>query len=309
MPESLPFRLIDAFADRAFSGNSAGVLLTADGLTDEQLQRIACEVNASETAFITGGSDLHRPPRIRWFTPTVEVGFCGHATIAAAHAWAETLGYEKLLKPGAAPLVFESAAGPLTLRPEVVPERESSPVWWLSMPDPSLRADNTNPMKTCEFLGIRLDDLDPAVPIMRSRDNDLIMLLKSWRTLTEMKPNSQMLGEWCARHKLRGICCATTDTLNESTTVVSRFFAPAAGVPEDPVTGSVHGPLAVMLVVNQLVTLRGGRASLTCIQGIPGGRTGLVRALVEADESGYRVRIGGMCHTTISGEIRVPPEE
>jgi PhzF family phenazine biosynthesis protein len=282
------------------------VLLAADGLTDAQMQLVAREVNASETAFLTGGNDLHRPPRLRWFTPAAEVGFCGHATLATAHAWAEALGYSQFIGAGSKPLEFDSAAGRLTLRAEVVPEREDSPLWWLTMPDPSLKPDNTNPMRTCELLGIRMDDLEPAAPIMRTRDDDVILLLKSWQTLVEMKPNQHALGDWSGRHGIRGLCCSTLKTLSESVNVASRFFAPAAGIPEDPVTGSIHGPLAVFLVVNQLVSLSGGRASLTCVQGEPGGRTGLLRVLVESSGSGYRVFVGGMCHTTISGEIRLP---
>src|SRR5262249_23897900 len=147
------------------------------------------------------------------------------------------------------PLEFASAAGRLSLRAELVPRKEDSPLWWLAMPDPSLKRDNTNPMRTCELLGIRIEDLDAAAPVMRTRDDDLILLLKSWRTLAEMKPNFQALADWSQKHGIRGYSCATLDTLCESTNVVSRFFAPAAGIPEDPVTGSVHGPLAVFLVV------------------------------------------------------------
>lgn len=306
MAQTVQFRLVDAFAETPFNGNPAGVVLDADELDDRQMQLIAREVNASETAFVTGANDLHRPPRLRWFTPTREVEFCGHATIAAAFTWSEVVGFRALLGKADAKIAFETAAGLLTLTPEVLSEEDRTLIWWLAMPDPSLKPDSTNPMKMTKLLGLTMDDLEPAAPIMRTRDNDVILLIKSWRALNEMKPNFQELAGLSERRHIRGFCVATRDTLGDFAHVASRFFAPAVGVPEDPVTGSVHGPLAVLLTVNELVPIVGDRAALNCLQGPPGGRTGLVRALVKATPDGYRVSIGGMSHTTLSGEMRVP---
>lgn len=305
MTNSTVFRLVDAFADRPFSGNSAGVLLAADGLTDAQMQLIAREINASETAFICGGNDLHRPARLRWFTPTVEAGFCGHATLAAAHAWAEVIGIETFIGRDAG-LEFETAAGRLLLRAESSPDRDGSVVWWLAMPDPSFHADNTNPMRTCELLGMRADNLVSDTPVVRTRDGDVILLLESWHTLVELQPDFQALAKWSSQHQIRGLCCATRHTLSGSIHVASRFFAPAVGINEDPVTGSVHGPLGAFLVSQGLVGLVDGRALLQCVQGIPGGRCGLVRILIESGNGINCVFIGGRCHTTIRGELRIP---
>ncbi|MFQ5805757.1 MAG: PhzF family phenazine biosynthesis protein [Phycisphaerae bacterium] len=306
MANTVQFRLVDAFAERAYTGNPAGVILDADDLDEKQMQAIAREVNASETAFIIGANDLHRTPRLRWFTPTVEVDFCGHATLAAAHAWSEVVGFRALLGKSDAKIEFETAAGLLRLTPELASGEEDRLIWWLAMPDPSLKPDNTNPMKMTRLLGITMDDLEPAAPIMRTRDDAVILLIKSWRALAEMKPNFQELAALSERHNIRGFCVATRETLSDFAHVASRFFAPALGINEDPVTGSVHGPLAVLLTVNELVPMTRGRAALNCLQGQPGGRTGLVRALVEATAEGYRVSIGGMSHTTVRGELRVP---
>jgi trans-2,3-dihydro-3-hydroxyanthranilate isomerase len=271
------------------------------------MQAIAREVNASETAFITGANDIHQPPRLRWFTPTAEVEFCGHATLAAAHAWAELAGVRALLGRPDGRLEFSTAAGRLTLTPEIPSQESGNLVWWLQMPDPALKPDSTNPMKMTRLLGLSMDDLEPAAPIMRTRDNDVIIMIRSWRALMEMVPNAQELAALSARHNIRGYCVSTCETLSDFVHVVSRFFAPAVGVPEDPVTGSVHGPLAALLTINGLVPMSRNRAALNCLQGQPGGRTGLVRALVEPGSDGYHVSIGGVCHTTIRGELCVPP--
>jgi PhzF family phenazine biosynthesis protein len=144
------------------------------------------------------------------------------------------------------------------------------------------------------------------VPIMRTRDNDLILLIKTWRALVELKPDFQGLRRLCEKHGIRGVCVSTLEALSDFAQVVSRFFAPAVGIDEDPVTGSVHGPLAALLTINELVPMTRSRAALHCLQGPPGGRAGVVRALVEATPSGYRILVGGMTHTTVRGEMCVP---
>ncbi len=301
------FRLVDAFAERPLTGNPAGVVLDADSLTEADMQAVAREVNASETAFILGANDLHAAPRLRWFTPAAEVGFCGHATLAAAHAWSEVLGLRAMLGKPDARVTFRTAAGELTLTPEIVSEERGNLVWWLDMPDPDLKPDHSNPMKMLELLGLAADALDAGVPVMRTRDNDIILLVRSWRALVEARPDFQRLARFSEKHNIRGLCVATLETLSDFVHVVSRFFAPSCGVDEDPVTGSVHGPLAVLLTVNDLVPSAGGRAAINCLQGQPAGRTGIVRALVTRGSGGYRVSIGGACHTTICGELFLPP--
>jgi len=307
MADTLQFRLVDAFADKPFDGNSAGVVLDADRLSDSQMQRIAREINASETAFLSRANDLHRPGRLRWFTPATEVSFCGHATLAAAHAWADAVGLKCQPSQPEPRLDFDTAAGLLSLHAELPSADAEGPLWWLQMPEAALRPDNTNPMRTCELLGMSLDDLEPGAPIMRTRDDDLILLVHSWQRLNELRPNFHELARWSERHRIRGYCVATLNTLSPLTNVHSRFFAPAAGVPEDPVTGSVHGPLAVLLVSSGLVPGARSRFALNCVQGQPGGRTGLVRAMVESTSQGYRVSIAARCHTTLTGDLRVPP--
>jgi PhzF family phenazine biosynthesis protein len=159
----------------------------------------------------------------------------------------------------------------------------------------------------CELLGLHEDDLDAALPPMRTRDDDVIYAVKSWQTLMEMQPRFDELATWCRRHDIRGVCVATTATLADAIDVHSRFFAPAFGVNEDPVTGSVHGPLAAYLVMHGRVRSVDGVSALFCAQSRAGDRSGLVRALVEATPQGYRVRIGGQCFTTLTGELRIPP--
>ncbi len=303
---AVPFRLIDAFAEQPHTGNPAGVVFEADQLTAEQMQLIAREVNASETAFISRLSDLHRPPRLRWFTPAAEVDFCGHATLAAAHAVWELNCLPSARAQNDPHVTFESAAGELRIVPEMLPDPFNIPLWWLGLPTPRLTPDNTNPIRTCQLLGISIDDLDDHFPVTRTQDNDLIFFVKNCPTLFGMQPRFDELAEWCRRFDIRGICVATRATLVDSVAVQSRFFAPAVGVNEDPVTGSVHGPLVAMLIQHGVVPNFSGHAGFNCLQGRSGDRGGLLRALVQPTDQGCHVRLGGLCWTTIVGEITVP---
>jgi PhzF family phenazine biosynthesis protein len=307
MKQTLPFRQVDAFAEQPYRGNPAGVVVDADTLTEAQMQLMAREVNASETAFITRLNDLHRPPRVRFFTPTAEVDFCGHATLGAAQALYE-VGCVDMRKPlGEQGLTLDSRAGELRLTLEMLPEPYSRPMWWLEMPDPGLVPDDTNPVRTCELLGITDAALDPAIPPMRTRDNAVIYMVSDFHILAGMTPQFRELGAWCQRKNIMGVCVATTNTLTPAADVQSRFFAPAIGIDEDPVTGSVHGPLAVLLAIHGVVGRAKGYSGLSCIQGRPGDRGGLVRVIVQATEAGYRARVGGVCFTSIEGEMEVPP--
>lgn len=305
MNADLPFRLVDAFAEHAFSGNPAGVVIGADALSDTQLQHIACEINASETAFLSRLNDLHRPPLLRWFTPTTEVDFCGHATLAAVHAL-----WEWQLLDGdvadTAGVKLATRAGDLTVTAEWLSDPAAPPIWWLQMPAVTLTPEPSNPVKLCQLLGLAPDELDDGLPLMRTQDRDVLVFIRDWNRLQQLQPRFDELGAWCERQSLRGVCVATTATLAPTVQVHSRFFAPAVGVNEDPVTGSVHGPLAVMLVTAGAVPRINDLAALMCAQGQPGRRTGIVRAVVHGATDTYEVLVGGQCHTTLDGTVRVP---
>jgi PhzF family phenazine biosynthesis protein len=122
--------------------------------------------------------------------------------------------------------------------------------------------------------------------------------------LNDIRPDFDRLTGWMAGERLRGVSVATVHTLTPSIHVQSRFFAPTFGVREDPVTGSVHGPLAAYLFQNRRIAVHDGIAGLSCVQGVPGGRAGLVHALVCANDTGAtRVRIAGQAVTVMAGTL------
>lgn len=307
MNTPLEFHLVDAFAQSPYSGNVAGVVFDSDGLTDNQMQLIALEFNAPETTFVLRPTSGEADIRIRWFTPGCEVGFCGHATLGAVHALLESgrLGDVPARADGA--VRIECQAG--LLRARVEEHRAAPPLIWLDMPDVGPKSKHVPLPPLVQKLGIGLDALDPGIPPIRTRDDDIILAVKSLQALLELSPSAAELGRFCKLEQIRGVFVTTTNTLSRGTVVQSRFFAPAAGVDEDPVTGSAHGSLGWHLVECGIVPLTDGRAEFLCAQGKSGGRAGIVHVRVHESGGSRAVQIGGSCVTTASGRLERLPAE
>jgi PhzF family phenazine biosynthesis protein len=310
MVEALEFKLVDAFAVSPYTGNVAGVILKADGLTDAQMQAIAREFNASETVFILEPSSREASVRFRWFTPGCEVDFCGHATLGRVHGLLEAGRFAHALKEPGTVLPIESKAGILTVRIEAPPSPDQPYSIWLDMPNCEPKAQPVVVPPLAKHLGLPNDAVDPAVPPIRTQDDDVILGIKDLQTLLGLTPSMAELGRYCRKQRIRGVCVTTTNVLSAATAVQSRFFAPACGVDEDPVTGSVHGPLGLHVVNSGIVELQAGTADFLCAQAKAGGRAGVVRVVVTRSAGGeLSVRIGGACVTTASGTLQRLPGE
>jgi PhzF family phenazine biosynthesis protein len=205
---SIPYYQVDAFASKLFSGNPAGVCLLTDWLPDIVLQSIAAENNLAETAFVVQRGSFFD---LRWFTPTVEMDLCGHATLAPAHVIFRHLGYRGSV------IRFETRSGTLTV----------------SRNDDLLTLDfPARPAAACEIpsdltAGLR------ARPASAAKSRDYLAVFPTERAVRELQPDMAAL---MRLDSLGIIVTAPGDDCD----FVSRFFAPRAGVPEDPVTGSAH---------------------------------------------------------------------
>ena len=205
---SIPYYQVDAFTDRLFAGNPAGVGVLTDWLPDATLQAIAAENNLAETAFIVqreGHFDL------RWFTPTLEMDLCGHATLASAHVIFQHLGDRD------SAVRFQTRSGRLT----VTREREL-----LTLDFPS------RPAVPCPTPADLIAGLG-ATPMGTAKARDYLAVFDSEQTVRNLKPDMAAL--------MRLDCLGIIATApGKQCDFVSRFFAPRAGVPEDPGTGSAH---------------------------------------------------------------------
>lgn len=261
---------VDAFADRLFTGNPAAVMVLDSPLPDALMLAIAAENNLSETAFVVPEGDAYA---IRWFTPSLEAAFCGHATLASAHVLMAELG----------------VSGPLTFTTREVGTLRvigSDGRYVLDLP----RIDAT-PM---EAIPPALAEIIPGgwVEVVRNFEN-IFVVLATPEAVRAFAPNAARiaaLGEGC----LAVTAAGGTDHDGNPVDFVSRYFAPGHGIEEDPVTGSTHATLAPYWAG------RLGRDELTAFQD--SARGGRVGCRVTAD----RVALTGQAVTYLKGSIRLP---
>ncbi len=262
---SLTITQVDAFTSEPFSGNPAAVCLLPAPVDAAWMQRVAREMNLSETAFLVrrevGGFDL------RWFTPAIEVDLCGHATLASAHV----LWEEGHLPPGA-PAVFHTRSGRLSA------ELRGG---WIEMDFPAEPAEPTTaPEGLAAALGVK--------PTYVGRNRfDYLVEVDTPTTVQRLTPDYSRLAEI----DTRGII-VTARAESQGLDFVSRFFAPRTGIDEDPVTGSAH------CCLGPYWQSRLGRDTFTARQ--VSKRGGLVKVVVR----GERVILSGQAVTVLRGELR-----
>lgn len=267
-------RIVDAFTDRAFAGNPAGVLLLDAFPEDTWLQNVAAEVNHAETAFAHplpphGEADW----ALRWFTPTTEVDLCGHATLATAHVLQAT---------GTAdgPVRFATRSGILTTT--------AHPDGTVTMDFPTAPLTPLTPAEVPAGAAQALGAEPLAVYDTGASLGDLLVELADEKTVRALTPDHKAL----AQHSRRGIIAtARAEDPTRGYDFVSRGFFPNVGIDEDPVTGSAHTALAPFW------SQRLGRAELTGLQA--SARSGLVRTELRGD----RTLLTGRAVTVIDGEL------
>ncbi len=263
-----PLYQVDAFTAEPFSGNPAAVCLLDGDADPAWMQRVAAEMNLSETAFLRPGGEAGRYG-LRWFTPAVEVELCGHATLASAHV----LFTEGLAEAGPE-LRFDTASGPLAAH------RDADGAIWLDFPaTPAIPVDP--PAGLVEALGG-----GAARWVGRGRFDYLVELADE-QAVRDLAPDVRRLEGLGSR----GVIVTAAGDGSGGHDFVSRFFAPGAGIDEDPVTGSAHCALGPFWAE------RLGRAELTGFQA--SARGGLVRVRPQGD----RVLLGGQAVTVLRGQL------
>lgn len=261
----IPYYQVNAFTANPFGGNPAGVCPLKQWLPDETLQQISAENGLSETAFFLDEGDvLH----LRWFTPAVEVDLCGHATLASAFVLFNELGRsEEALR-------FRTRSGTLGVSKQgelLELDFPSRPATACAMPE-----------KLVQALGRR-----PSA-VLKSRD--YLALFSDAVEVAALKPDMELL----AQLDCLGVIVTAQSAQSNTVDFVSRFFAPGAGVPEDPVTGSAHCTLIPFWAE------RLGKSELVAKQISRRGGDLFCRY------AGERVFIGGRALVYCRGELEVP---
>lgn len=338
--------LVDAFTEEPLAGNVAGVVPDAVGLSDDRMGRIAAELGASETAFLTpvegangavdddtegtaadvegtadddigGTADAGSHRRVRYFTPTDEVDLCGHATIAS---------YAALFADGAID------AGEHVLRTNVgdlaITVTESGRVW-MRQGSPTVETVDVDADRLGAVLGVdpaALRDVGADLPVAVASTGlpFLVVPVNFLERLGEADPDMRAVKELSAEFDVAGVYAFTFDTLEAESTLHGRAFAPAVGVPEDPVTGTASG--AVGGYLREVGAFDGDfPAEVRCEQGHFLDRPGYVGVRVEASDAAdgddqnvaadgataedeVTVTVGGDAVVSVDGEIRLPEE-
>jgi len=254
---------VDSFTDRPFAGNPAGVCILSEPKTELWMQSVAKEMNVAETAFLVPQGDDFS---LRWFTPAVEVDLCGHATLASAH-----ILWESGALTHGAEARFHTKSGLLTA---------NQADGWIVLNFPSTPPEPADmPPLVGEAIGV------PAVYCGKS-PFDYLIEVESEAIVRELNPDLRKI----ATASARGVI-VTARSSSADQDFVSRFFAPQAGVDEDPVTGSAHCALGPYW------RSKLGKDSMLAYQASPRG--GFVRVTVQGD----RVLLGGKAVTVLKAEL------
>jgi trans-2,3-dihydro-3-hydroxyanthranilate isomerase len=244
---SLRYRVVDVFADCPLEGNPLAVFPSASELDDVTMQRIARELNLSETVFIRPSSRSDCAVSVRIFTPLKEMEFAGHPTVGASFVILE----EGLVPRSSEHFVLEEKVGPVPIRVE----RASPPLFWLTTP-PIMEGRCYEHELCAQVLGLSRADLMDAPPQLLSAGNPTVFVALKSRQAVD---RAWLSADGCAT--LRGpeaapMCVFVFTPVDEG--AYSRMFAPDYGIPEDPATGSSTGPLARYMLRHGMVSGQAG---------------------------------------------------
>lgn len=270
---------LDAFADQLFAGNPAAVVPLDEWLPDEQMQRIAAENNLAETAFYVkkkGDGQYH----IRWFTPTIEVDLCGHATLATGYVVFFLEGQDQ---PQLEQIFFESRSGTLK-----VCRSENG---WLTLDFPADVVQKATLQPPALVASVK----EKPVAVFKGK-TDYMLVYETQQQIEALAPDFREMNNIPARGVIVTAPGRQTDT--EPVDFVSRFFGPQTGIDEDPVTGSAHTTLVPYWAE------RLGKKELTARQ--LSARGGYLRCKLTGDDTKpARVDISGQVQLYMTGEIKV----
>ncbi len=303
---TLKFYQADVFTAQPFGGNPVAVFPDAQGLTDDQLQQIAREMNLSETVFVFPPSDPAAVVRLRIFTPTQEIPFAGHPVVGTFYVLAR-LGMLATPEPvtrvvqecniGLFPVELHARDGQVT---RVV----------MTQPEPQFlgTVEGTEDLyKVASALGLSKHVISDTKWPIEVVSTGLPVMIVPVRTLTgvrSIRPDASAIMDVCDRFGANGMMVFTTVTVEPSATVHARMFAPSIGILEDPATGSASGALGAYLVQNGVVDV-GPMTELLIEQGYEMERPSNILVRVESDDDAIQsVKVGGQVVMVVEGTLR-----
>lgn len=292
------YRLVDVFTDQRFSGNPLAVFTDARGLDTERMQRIARELNHTETTFVFPPFDASHDYSVRIFSPHAELPRGSYPSIGTAFALSQE-------RAAAVPaprnrMVFDEASGPVSvsLVSPVTTTKQELPTFGSAYPELHTAA---------AVLSLTLDDLMPGLPVqaVASSMAFLIVAVSGLEALKRIRLRTDIWERTIRRFEAPHIYAFTLESEKQGSTATARMFAPALGISEAPATEAACGPLAAYLVRHKLVPARKEHLFIF-EQGAEIGRPSVIHVSAEQDGAQLtQLRIGGQCVLVGEGTIFV----
>ena len=297
-PRSYRYRVVDVFTTRPLEGNPLAVFPEASGLDDVTMQKIAREMNLSETVFVVPATRASFSAGVRIFTPTRELPFAGHPTVGTSFVLLD----EGTVPEGTKQFVLEEKVGPVAIRVETGRvETGERPLIWLTTP-PISYGRTYDRLRCAQALGVAAHDLLDITPQWLSAGNPTIFI-----ALTDKRAVDDA---WLDSHGvsiIKGadaapICVFVFTPVPEG--AYARMFAPEYGVPEDPATGSSTGPLAAFMVRHRLVSGTAGTRFVS-EQGTKMGRRSILYVELHGDRGADGIDVGGYVTPVAEGTLKL----
>jgi PhzF family phenazine biosynthesis protein len=291
---------VDAFTDKNFGGNPAGVVLEAEELDEATMRKITRELNLSETAFVLPSQKADF--RLRYFTPTGhEINFCGHSTVGALYMIAKEkkFGIQRAHK-----YVFHVETLSGILKMEVAVDKEGKIKIAYETPSIRLKKSNILHEEVAKAAGFDLHLVDKAFPVMYEETNkDLFICIKSLADLKKIECDLKALTHFSKQHDIVVLCLICSEPIDRKNQFHMRCFAPLVGISEDPFTGSVLGGLVAY--VDTFGLLQKGSHSFRVEQGHFIERPGVVKVQFSKKKGIYRAKALASAVHCFSTEINL----
>jgi len=301
--DSIPIKIVDVFTTKPFEGNPAGVVLDSSGLTKNQMQKIAREINLSNTTFVSSPKK-NGDVNVRFFTPKKEIDMCGHSTIATFFAWGE----ENLTHDEDCSSIvrMETNVGVLPVYIEITDGKIDFVT--VTLPNPKFSRVPITEDRLVKALNLSKNSIIPKLPIEIVYDGLFFLEIgvKDRETLLKVDPRFNDLLKISSELKIDSIQVFTLDTIHPDSTVHSRTFFPILGVNEDPVCGTGNAALASYLIKNRLIEITKPTTRIVGEQGYSLLRPGIVTILVDLiHDKIERLRVRGKAVSVLSGNILI----
>lgn len=286
----LHYHLLDVFTNQAFGGNQLAVFTSPPAdISQATMQKIAKEMNLAEITFVFPPADSNNDYRVRIFTPATEMPMAGHPTVGTGYL----LAHQGMLGDidGEKVVTFEEGVGPIKV---TIKADETGQVQRVLMrqPLPEFLDIYEDKQWIADMLSLSIDDLHPTVPVQVATTGVpfLYIVVNSLEAIGKVNLRLDMWGEKLKGTKAEQVFVTTPETEYEGSTVRSRMFAPAFGIPEDPATGAASGPLGAYLVKYGLVEA----GDMVSEQGVEMGRPSFINIHIGTDGDAFTdIIIGG----------------